>query len=117
MFKLQAIDSGCIGIFDIEIIEVVIDLIHDTYPERLGISIYAEINAVYKQVTHHGHISIGLQDGIDLFKSFVNMVHIVLRIEHSDPERVNIFGVIQRYSIVKPGQIVIRKRHFKFPQI
>ena len=52
MLQLKAIYTGGICIFYVEVVKVIIDLVHNTYPEWVGITVKAQIYSFHIKMIH-----------------------------------------------------------------
>ena len=80
MFQFQAIHAGGIGLFDIIVIIVIIELIDDADAEGVGVGKAAIVDARYIEVFGISEVAFGLENGINLHESFADeipMAHII----------------------------------------
>jgi hypothetical protein len=80
VFQFQAIDAGGIGLFDIVVIIVIIELIDDADAEGIGVGEAAEVDAGYIEVFGISEVAFGLENGIHLHEPFADeipMAHVI----------------------------------------
>lgn len=66
MLELQPVETGCVSLFDIEIVLVVIPGIHYADTKGFGISKDAIVDSVHIEVVDYGLVSTRFQDRVDL---------------------------------------------------
>ena len=82
MFQFQPIYAGGIGLFDIVVIVVIIELIDDADAEGIGVGEAAIVDPCYVEVFGIAEVSFGLENGIYLHETFADkipMAHIIER--------------------------------------
>jgi hypothetical protein len=74
MFQLQAIDTGSVGLFDVIVIVVIVELVDDADPEGIGIGKAAEVYSCYVEVVGVAKVPFRLEDGVHLYQPFADKV-------------------------------------------
>src|SRR5690606_21964521 len=73
MLQLQPIEPGSVYLFYIEVIVVVVEVVYDLDPERIGIPKGAIVYLFDVQVAVHPALTFGLENRIDLLKTLMDM--------------------------------------------
>ena len=94
MFKFQPVDPGGIGFLDIKVRETIIENIPDLYSEGFGISEGTIVDSVYIKKLKRVVASIGMQDGVYLFKAVVNIIPLMIGIITAHPVSIFLMLII-----------------------
>ncbi len=88
MFQLESVDPRRVSDLNVIVIVIIIELIDDPYPERVGVPKSAVVNAGYVEVTGETEITFRFQDGIYLYKALAYEIPFAAIIRSLFPERI-----------------------------
>ena len=74
VLELQAIDAGSVGLLDIIVIVVVVELVDDADAKRVGIGEMAIVDPGHIEVFGIAQVAFGLQDGVHLYEAVADKV-------------------------------------------
>ena len=95
MFQFQPIHAGGIGLFDIVVVIVIIELIDDADAERVGVGKAAIVDAGYIEVFGISEVAFGLENGIYLDEPFADEIPMAHVIKGGLPQRILLVFIFQ----------------------
>ena len=107
MFELQPVDPVGIDALDVEIVEVLVERVHDAHAERERVAVEAEVHAVDEEVLGDRKVAVGLEEGVDEAELVVDLALFGLGVEDGGPERVVAVLVVERDGVVVAQQILV----------
>lgn len=99
MFQFQSIYAGGIGLFDILVVIVIIELIDDADAEGVGVGEAAIVDAGYIEVLGISEVAFGFENGIYLHEPFADEIPMAHIIECRFPKGVLLIFIFQWYGI------------------
>lgn len=99
MFQFQSVHAGGIGLFDIVVIVVIIELIDDADAEGIGVGEAAVVDAGYIEVLGISEVAFGFENGIYLYEPFADEIPMTHVIECRFPQGVLIVFVFEGHGI------------------
>src|SRR6185503_8654555 len=85
VFQLEAIDAGSIGLLDIVMIVIIVELIDDAYAEGVGVGEAAIVDTGYVEVFGIAEVAFRLEYGIHLDQAIPDKIPVTHVIESCLP--------------------------------
>lgn len=99
MFQLEAIDAGGIGLFDIVVIVVIIELIDDADAEGIGVCEATIVDPCHVEVFGISEVAFSLEDGVYLHEPFADEIPMTHIVQGRFPQGVLIVFVFEGHGI------------------
>src|SRR5450432_734558 len=95
VFQFQAIYPGCVGLFYIKVVVVVIEVIYNSDSEWIGICKTAEINPCYIQVFTECKVTFRFKYCVHFNESFPNELPVLHIVRNGFPQTVIAIFIFQ----------------------
>lgn len=117
VLQLQAKEAGRIGVFDIIIIRVAVEEVGDADAEWAGVSKFAEVDALDREVIGEAQVVADFEHGIDLGELGSELGHDLGGIHYLQPESFLAFGVFVGDGAGEAEEFVVDERDFREPAV
>ena len=73
VLEFEAVDARGVGLLDVEVVVVVVEVVHHADAERLGVAEHAVVDALDVEMAHRRHVAVGLEQRVDLGEARVDL--------------------------------------------
>lgn len=115
VLQLKAVDTGGVGDLDIVVVVVIVELVHDADPERVGVAEAAVVDPGHIQMLGESEIPFGFEDGVHLYQSFADELEFPHIVENGFPVGIAPMLVQQGNGVGEMKQVSVRYGELHFP--